>query len=63
MFFVANASFQVWMGDRWQHAPDGIKGHDPTYFEPLQFDSDGTIVPFGFEAAVTATVCNWTGRL
>ncbi len=22
----------VWTGDRWQQAPDGIKGHDPQYW-------------------------------
>jgi len=33
----------IWTGDRWQQAPDGIKGHDPQYWVPLQFDSNGMI--------------------
>ena len=30
-------------GDRWQSSPDGIKGHDATYFFPLSFNSDGNV--------------------
>ncbi|CAF1097557.1 unnamed protein product [Adineta steineri] len=33
----------VWTGDRWQQAPDGIKGHEPQYWMPLHFNSDGSI--------------------
>jgi len=33
----------VWTGDRWMQAPDGIKGHEPQFWVPLQFDSDGRI--------------------
>ena len=32
-------------GDRWQQAPDGIKGHEGQYWTPLQFDSIGRIAP------------------
>jgi len=33
----------LWQGDRWQSAPDGIKGHDFSYWQPLSFDSQGRI--------------------
>lgn len=34
----------VIIGDRWQTAPDGLKGHDFTYWtSPLEFDADGMI--------------------
>ncbi|CAF1182483.1 unnamed protein product [Adineta ricciae] len=33
----------VWTGDRWQQAPDGIKGHEPQFWTPLNFDKDGRI--------------------
>ena len=34
----------LWIGDRWQSAPDGIKGHDFQYWSsPLEFDADGMI--------------------
>jgi hypothetical protein len=37
----------VWMADRWQSAPDGIKGHDLQFWSsPLKFNSyDDTILP------------------
>jgi hypothetical protein len=28
---------------RWQQAPDHIKGHEPQYWTPLHFNSDGSI--------------------
>ncbi|CAF0743942.1 unnamed protein product [Adineta steineri] len=33
----------VWTGDRWQQAPDGIKGHEPQFWTPLTFDENGKI--------------------
>jgi len=33
----------IWTGDRWQQAPDGIKGHDPQYWVPLEFTLNGGI--------------------
>jgi hypothetical protein len=33
----------IWTGDRWQQAPDGIKGHDPQTWLPLKFNPDGSI--------------------
>jgi hypothetical protein len=29
----------LWIGDRWQQAPDRVKGHDPTYWGPLHFSA------------------------
>jgi beta-xylosidase len=40
---TSNGTEYIWTGDRWQQAPDGIKGHDPQYWVPLQFTSDGLI--------------------
>ena len=31
----------IWTGDRWQQAPDGIKGHEGQFWAPLQFDDAG----------------------
>jgi len=31
----------MWQGDRWQSAPDHLKGHDFSYFAPITFDSNG----------------------
>ncbi len=38
----------MWIGDRWQQSPDGIKGHDPTYWGLLSFSGNGSIVPMSF---------------
>ena len=35
----------VWMADRWQSAPDGIKGHDFQFWAPLEFSPEGDILP------------------
>jgi hypothetical protein len=35
----------IWAGDRWQQAPDGLKGHDPQFWAPLEFNADGSIAP------------------
>jgi hypothetical protein len=40
---AGNATHVLWVGDRWQQAPDGIKGHDPQYVYPLEFRADGSI--------------------
>lgn len=34
----------MWMGDRWQSAPDGIKGHDFQFWVPLEFGPDGELL-------------------
>ena len=33
----------VWTGDRWQQAPDGIKGHEGQFWAPLSFDEHGRV--------------------
>ncbi len=36
----------IWMGDKWNSRPDGIKGHDFQYWsQPLRFAVDGAILP------------------
>jgi beta-xylosidase len=36
----------IWMGDRWESCPDGIKGHDFQFWSaPLKFSPDGDILP------------------
>jgi hypothetical protein len=36
----------IWMGDRWESTPDGVKGHDFQFWSaPLRFSSDGDILP------------------
>lgn len=46
----------VWIGDRWGSAPDGLHGHDLTYWQPLEFGSDGTIGQFHFLDNFTITL-------
>jgi beta-xylosidase len=39
----------IWMGDRWNSTPDGMKGHDFQYWSPpLQFDLNGHIAPLSW---------------
>jgi hypothetical protein len=38
----------LWRGDRWQSAPDQIKGHDFTYVGPMKFDASGIVQPLPF---------------
>ena len=33
----------LWTGDRWQQAPDGLKGHEGQYWTLLKFDAAGRI--------------------
>jgi hypothetical protein len=36
----------IWMGDRWESCPDGVKGHDFQFWSaPLKFSPDGDILP------------------
>jgi hypothetical protein len=36
----------IWMGDRWESCPDGVKGHDfQSWSAPLKFSPDGDILP------------------
>ena len=38
-----NGTALVWTGDRWQQAPDGVKGHEGQFWAPLRFAADGTL--------------------
>jgi hypothetical protein len=40
---TTSGTAHVWTGDRWQQSPDGIKGHDPQFWVPLRFNTDGSI--------------------
>lgn len=42
---TAKGTMYLWMADRWQSCPDGFKGHDFQYWEPLEFSDDGQILP------------------
>jgi hypothetical protein len=38
-----NGTVLLWAGDRWGQSPDGLKGHEPQYWAPLAFLSDGRV--------------------
>ncbi len=47
----------MYIGDHWQSALDGIKGHDFTVWAPLQFSKDGMqVTTAGFQDNFTITV-------
>lgn len=47
----------MYIGDHWQSAPDGMKGHDFTVWAPIQFSADGlSITTAGFDANFTVSV-------
>lgn len=47
----------LWMADRWNSRPDGIKGHDLQYWSPpLRFASDGSIEPMDNIATWSASI-------
>eukprot|EP00040_Diaphanoeca_grandis_P042937 m.266442 g.266442 ORF g.266442 m.266442 type:complete len:436 (-) comp67484_c0_seq1:51-1358(-) len=35
----------VWTGDRWMQSPDGKKAHEPQFWQLLEFDSHGNVLP------------------
>ena len=39
----------IYIGDHWQSAPDGIKGHDFTVWAPLVFRANGSATTAGFQ--------------
>jgi hypothetical protein len=47
-FLSASGSQYMWIGDRWQSAPDAIKAHDFTYWSPLAFDATGNVTAMTF---------------
>lgn len=42
-YLSASGTQYLWIGDRWQSAPEGNKGRDFTYWSPLTFDASGNI--------------------
>lgn len=46
----------MYVGDAWQSAPDGVKGHDFTRWLPLEFDTNGTIRPLRNVATFNITL-------
>lgn len=55
-FDASGAPQYMWYGDRWQSAPDGIKGHDFTYWSPLAFAPDGNMTSFGWQDSFVVSV-------
>jgi len=48
-FFTKNNKVEyMWIGNRWQSAPDRLKGHDFQFWSPIQFDAAGSISPLQF---------------
>jgi len=35
----------IWTGNRWGQSPDGVKGHEPQAWLPLEFDAAGAVQP------------------
>jgi hypothetical protein len=62
IYIYFNNKIKIWTGDRWQQSPDGLKGHDPQYWMPLQFDSEGNLSNFtwlnSFEMDVATKIIN-----
>ena len=60
VFRAVNASTGVetfvWMGDRWQSADDHLKGHDYTYWAPVNFLPNGSIARLVWEDTVWVDV-------
>jgi len=56
--YKSNTGLQfLWQGDRWQSAPDGLKGHDFSYWGPLSFDAKGNVTgPLSFVDTFTIDV-------
>ena len=46
----------MYIGDRWQSAPDRLKAHDFTVWAPVAFDGAGNATTAGFEDAFTVSV-------
>jgi len=55
-YYSAPGTFSyIWQGDRWQSAPDGIKGHDFVYFGPIVFNGTA-IEPIPFDSEITIDI-------
>ena len=46
----------MYIGDRWQSAPDRLKAHDFTVWAPVVFDAAGNATTGGFEDEFTLSV-------
>eukprot|EP00947_MAST-08B_sp_MAST-8B-sp1_P006250 g6250.t1 len=46
----------LWTGDRWQQAPDGVKGHEGQTWIRLEFDDHGRIQPIKWQDNCTFEV-------
>jgi len=46
----------LYIGDMWGSSPDGIKGHEPQYVFPLQFNTDGTLKHITWNNTVTFNI-------
>ena len=46
----------VWVGDRWQSAPDRLKAHDFTSLYVIDFDANGTELPIAWRDSVLINV-------
>lgn len=56
-YYVAPGKLQyLWMGDEWQSAPDGIKGHDLVYIGQITFVNGTVIAPLPFEDSFNISV-------
>ncbi len=42
---AAGDSLYIWMGDRWRDNTDGLIAHDSQYWVPLDFNTNGQILP------------------
>jgi hypothetical protein len=46
----------VWTGDRWMQSKDGEKAHEPQFWAPLKFDTDGKLQPLLWVDSFTVDV-------
>jgi len=46
----------IWQGDKWQSSPDGAKGHEFTYWTPMNFDQDENVKYLNYTANFTIDV-------
>jgi hypothetical protein len=56
MFFFCSQLLPFLFYLRWQQAPDHLKGHEPQYWTPLYFNSDGSITKINWIDTCTLDV-------
>lgn len=54
----AGGETMLYIGDRWGQSPDGLKGHEPQYWWPLQFRADGGIDHIMWNDTITFNILN-----